>query len=210
MNNMQVAVHAIGDAANAEVLDAIAAQADTYKGDRRWRIEHAQIVDPADIPRFAQLGVIASMQPVHETSDARMAEARLGPARLAGAYAWASMLRNNVRLAFGTDYPVESPDPWAGWAAAFTRQDANGEPYRRLAAAGADHPRTGVEGVYRRCRLCRVCRGQVRLSGARAGRRLHRHRPGRSVVAEPDRTAAGEGLADLGRRPRKSTRRRRP
>lgn len=129
MNNMQVAVHAIGDAANAEVLDAVSAQVDTYKGDRRWRIEHAQIVDPADIARFKQLGVIASMQPVHETSDARMAEARLGPARLAGAYAWASMLRNGVRLAFGTDYPVESPDPWAGWAAAFTRQDANGQPY---------------------------------------------------------------------------------
>ena len=69
------------------------------------------------------------MQPVHQTSDMHMAEARLGPARLAGAYAWATMLKNGAVLAFGTDYPVESPDPFAGWAAGFTRQDANGEPY---------------------------------------------------------------------------------
>ncbi len=129
LNHMQVAVHAIGDAANAEVLDAVQELNTTYSGERRWRIEHAQIVDPVDLPRFAKLGVVASMQPVHETSDSRMAEARLGPGRLAGAYAWASMLKSGARLAFGTDYPVESPDPWAGWAAAFTRQDANGEPF---------------------------------------------------------------------------------
>ena len=129
MDGYQVAVHAIGDRANRQVLDAIAAMADTYKGDRRWRIEHAQVVDPADLPRFASLKVIASMQPTHATSDRTMAEARLGAARLAGAYAWATMLRNGVPLAFGSDYPVESPDPFAGWAAAFTRQDANGEPF---------------------------------------------------------------------------------
>lgn len=129
MDHFQVAVHAIGDRANAEVLDSIDQMAETYKGDRRWRIEHAQIVDPADLPRFGQHGTIASMQPTHETSDAHMAEARLGPTRLGGAYAWASMLKNGSVLAFGTDYPVESPDPFAGWAAAFTRQDANGEPY---------------------------------------------------------------------------------
>jgi predicted amidohydrolase YtcJ len=129
MDGYQVAVHAIGDKANAQVLDAIDALADTYKGDRRWRIEHAQIVDPIDLPRFAEHGTIASMQPVHQTSDMNMAEARLGPARLAGAYAWATMLRNGVPLAFGTDYPVESPDPFAGWATAFTRQNANGEPF---------------------------------------------------------------------------------
>lgn len=129
MDGFQVAVHAIGDRANRQVLDAIAAMSNTYKGDRRWRIEHAQIVDPADLPRFASLKVIASMQPTHATSDRKMAEARLGPDRLVGAYAWATMLKNGVPLAFGSDYPVESPDPWAGWAAAFTRQDANGEPY---------------------------------------------------------------------------------
>jgi hypothetical protein len=129
MDGFQVAVHAIGDRANRQVLDAIEAMSNTYKGDRRWRIEHAQIVDPADLPRFASLKVIASMQPTHATSDRAMAEARLGPDRLVGAYAWATMLRNGVPLAFGSDYPVESPDPWAGWAAAFTRQDAAGEPF---------------------------------------------------------------------------------
>jgi len=129
MDGFQVAVHAIGDRANRQVLDAIEAMSNTYKGDRRWRIEHAQIVDPADLPRFASLKVIASMQPTHATSDRAMAEARLGPDRLVGAYAWATMLKNGVPLAFGSDYPVESPDPWAGWAAAFTRQDANGEPF---------------------------------------------------------------------------------
>ncbi|CAN5247892.1 amidohydrolase [soil metagenome] len=129
MDGYQVAVHAIGDKANAQVLDAIEEMAATYKGDRRWRVEHAQIVDPIDLPRFGKFGTIASMQPVHQTSDRTMAEARLGPARLAGAYAWKSMLANGATLAFGTDYPVESPDPFAGWAAAFTRQDANGEPF---------------------------------------------------------------------------------
>ena len=129
MDHFQVAVHAIGDRANAQVLDAIDQMAQTYKGDRRWRIEHAQIVDPADLPKFGEHGTIASMQPVHQTSDMHMAEARLGPARLVGAYAWATMLKNGAVLAFGTDYPVESPDPFAGWAAGFTRQDAKGEPY---------------------------------------------------------------------------------
>lgn len=129
MDNYQVAVHAIGDKANAQVLDAIEELSETYKGDRRWRIEHAQIVDPADLPRFGQHGTIASMQPTHQTSDRAMAEARLGPDRLAGAYAWASMLKNGSVLAFGSDYPIESPDPFAGWAAAFTRQDAEGQPY---------------------------------------------------------------------------------
>ena len=129
MDGYQVAVHAIGDKANAQVLNAIDELSQTYKGDRRWRIEHAQIVDPADLPRFGKNGAIASMQPTHETSDRTMAEARLGPNRLAGAYAWASMLRNGGKLAFGSDYPVERPDPWAGWAAAFTRQGADGQPF---------------------------------------------------------------------------------
>lgn len=129
MDGYQLAVHAIGDKANSQVLDAIEELSETYKGDRRWRIEHAQIVDPADLPRFGKHGTIASMQPTHQTSDRTMAEARLGPDRLVGAYAWASMLKNGAVLAFGSDYPVESPDPFAGWAAAFTRQDAEGQPY---------------------------------------------------------------------------------
>ncbi|MFB0873539.1 MULTISPECIES: amidohydrolase [unclassified Sphingobium] len=128
MDNFQVAVHAIGDAANHELLNAIEELGDTYKGDRRWRIEHAQIVDPADLPRFGTLGVVASMQPVHEASDWRMATARMGEARLKGAYAWKAMLDNRVPLALGSDVPVESPNPFAGIAVAMSREDAKGEP----------------------------------------------------------------------------------
>ena len=128
MDGYQVAVHAIGDKANAEVLDAIDELSATYKGDRRGRSEHAQIVDPKDLKRFGEHSTIASMQPVHETSDRLMAEARLGPNRLGGAYAWRSMLEVGGKLAFGSDAPVEKADPWAGWAAAITRQDAGGQP----------------------------------------------------------------------------------
>jgi predicted amidohydrolase YtcJ len=128
LDHFQVAVHAIGDAANASVLSAIDDLSQTYTDDRRWRIEHAQIVDPADIPRFGQHGVIASMQPVHQTSDRLMAEARLGPARLAGAYAWRSIRASGATLAFGSDAPVELPDPFAGLAAAITRAGPDGQP----------------------------------------------------------------------------------
>ena len=128
MDGFQIAVHAIGDRANQQILDAIDEVAGDFAGDRRWRIEHAQIVDPADLPRFGKNGIIASMQPTHQTSDRLMAEARLGPERLTGAYAWASMLKMGSKLAFGSDYPVESPNPFPGWAAAFTRQDAEGQP----------------------------------------------------------------------------------
>ncbi|MGZ3198348.1 MAG: amidohydrolase [Croceibacterium sp.] len=128
MDGFQVAIHAIGDAANAEVLGAIDELSKDFTGDRRWRIEHAQIVDPADLPRFAQHGIVASMQPVHQTSDRLMAEARLGPDRLAGAYAWRSMLANGVPLAFGSDSPVEAPEPFVGIAVAVSRQDADQQP----------------------------------------------------------------------------------
>jgi predicted amidohydrolase YtcJ len=128
MDGYQVAVHAIGDRANQQAIDAIAEMAVTYKGDRRWRIEHAQVLDPADMKAFGQYGIIASVQPTHATSDRLMAEARLGEARLAGAYAWKSLLANGAKLAFGSDFPVERPDPWNGWAAAYTRTDERGEP----------------------------------------------------------------------------------
>ena len=128
LDHFQVAVHAIGDEANAAVLGAIEELAPTYGGDRRWRIEHAQIVDPADIPRFGRHGIIASMQPVHQTSDRLMAEKRLGPDRLKGAYAWKSIQATGARLAFGSDAPVEIPDPFAGMAAAISRQGPDGEP----------------------------------------------------------------------------------
>ncbi|TXC68298.1 amidohydrolase family protein [Sphingorhabdus soli] len=133
MDGFQVAVHAIGDRANQEVLDAIDSVVDRFGGDRRWRIEHAQIVDPADLPRFGKNGIVASMQPVHQTSDWKMATVRMGPdlsptGRLGGAYAWGSMLRNGAHLAFGSDVPVESPNPFPGIAVAMTRLDAEGQP----------------------------------------------------------------------------------
>ncbi len=128
LDKFQIAVHAIGDEANAALLSAIDELAPTYGGDRRWRVEHAQIVDPADIARFGKHGIIASMQPVHQTSDRLMAEARLGPGRLAGAYAWQSMLSAGSKLAFGSDAPVELPDPFAGLAAAISRVGPDGNP----------------------------------------------------------------------------------
>ena len=124
----QVATHAIGDAADAQIIGVYEQLSKTYGRDRRWRIEHFQIADPADIPRLAPAGIIASMQPTHQTSDRLMAEKRLGPNRLAGAYAWQSVLKNGARLAFGTDFPVENPNPFPGLAAAISRQDMNGQP----------------------------------------------------------------------------------
>lgn len=128
MDRFQLAIHAIGDRANQQVLDAIEELAPTYTGDRRWRIEHAQIVDPADLPRFGRNGIVASVQPTHQTSDRLMAEARLGPDRLGGAYAWASLAKAGARLALGSDTPVERPDVFAGLATAISRQDADGQP----------------------------------------------------------------------------------
>jgi predicted amidohydrolase YtcJ len=129
MDGFQTAVHAIGDAANADAIGAVEDLADTYPGDRRWRIEHVQVVDPADLPRLGKNGIIASMQPVHQTSDRLMAEARLGPERLPGAYAWASILKAGGTLAFGSDTPVESPNPFLGIAAAISREDEKGQPF---------------------------------------------------------------------------------
>jgi predicted amidohydrolase YtcJ len=126
--NFQPAVHAIGDAANSETLAAIETLAESFPGDRRWRIEHAQKVDPADIPRFARNGIVASMQPLHQSSDRLMAEARLGTDRLAGAYAWASIAEAGARLALGSDAPVEPADVLAGMAVAISRTGADGEP----------------------------------------------------------------------------------
>jgi predicted amidohydrolase YtcJ len=124
----QVATHAIGDAADAQVITAYEQLAKAYPGDRRWRIEHFQIVDPADIPRLKGAGIIASMQPTHQTSDRLMAEARLGPDRLKGAYAWQSVEKLGIPLAFGSDFPVESPNPFPGLSAGISRQDINGQP----------------------------------------------------------------------------------
>jgi predicted amidohydrolase YtcJ len=124
----QVAIHAIGDAANAQVISTYEQLAEKYPRDRRWRIEHFQIADPADISRLKPAGIIASMQPTHQTSDRLMAEARLGPNRLKGAYAWKTVEKLGIPIAFGSDFPVESPNPFPGLAAAVSRQDMNGQP----------------------------------------------------------------------------------
>ncbi len=123
----QVGVHAIGDAAARDVLDAFAAVL-TPGNDRRFRIEHTQIITPEDQQRMARLGVLALVQTTHATSDMPWAERRLGPERIRNAYAWRSLMRRGVRLSLGSDFPVERPDPVQGLYAAVTRQDAAGQP----------------------------------------------------------------------------------
>lgn len=124
-HGMQLCVHAIGDKANRAVLDAYAAV--DFAGRRRqslqearFRVEHAQVVAPADIPRFAELGVLPSMQPTHLTTDMPWAIRRLGPERCKGAYAWTRFQVLGLRVPFGSDFPVESHDPRLGLFAAVT------------------------------------------------------------------------------------------
>lgn len=127
----QTATHAIGDRAARTVLDAHAAT-----GDRagRHRLEHAQVMAPADLQRFRRLGVLASMQPTHATSDLPWADQRLGPVRLAGAYAWQTVRRGGGHLALGSDFPVEHPDPLRGFYAAVVRRPADVPPGQPMPA----------------------------------------------------------------------------
>ena len=132
---VQVATHAIGDRGNHDVLETYARTLGADAGgDHRWRIEHAQVLAPQDLPRLAELHVIASMQPTHATSDMPWAEDRVGPQRIVGAYAWRQLRDSGARLALGSDFPVESVDPRLGLYAAATRTDAQGLP------AGGWHP----------------------------------------------------------------------
>jgi predicted amidohydrolase YtcJ len=125
----QVNIHAIGDAANRQVLDGFEAAYRAVGGRQlRNRIEHAQIIALSDIPRFKQLDLIASMQPTHATSDMNMAEDRIGQQRLKGAYAWRTLLAQGTRIAGGSDFPVESDNPFFGLHAAVTRSDHAGQP----------------------------------------------------------------------------------
>lgn len=125
----QANVHAIGDAANKQILDSFEkAFAKVGGRDLRNRIEHAQVVAVADIPRFVDLGLIASMQPTHATSDMNMAEDRVGMERIKGAYAWRTMLNQGTKIAAGSDFPVESANPFFGLHAAVTRTDHQGKP----------------------------------------------------------------------------------
>ena len=126
----QVCTHAIGDAANRHTLDAYEQAEREVPGarDPRLRIEHAQLLAPDDIPRFARLKVIPSMQPTHCTSDMGWAEKRVGPERISGAYAWRSLLDTGVHLPLSSDFPGETLNPFYGIYAAITRQTPQGDP----------------------------------------------------------------------------------
>ncbi len=125
----QVNVHAIGDRGNRIALDAFeSALGKIPTANHRFRIEHAQVISEQDIPRFARMGVIPSMQATHQTSDMRWAEARVGPERIRGAYAWRSLLNTGVIIPNGTDFPVEEVNPLLTFHAAVTRQDPAGAP----------------------------------------------------------------------------------
>lgn len=124
----QVGVHAIGDLGNRMVLDAFDTVQQGKPSPLRNRVEHAQIIALEDIPRFAELGVIASMQPTHATSDMNMAEDRVGPDRILGGYAWRRLLDSGAVIASGSDFPVELSNPFHGLYAAVTRQGRDGEP----------------------------------------------------------------------------------
>ena len=125
----QVNTHAIGDRANRLVLDAYEQALKTVPvADHRFRIEHAQIINSEDIPRFASLGVIPSMQASHQTSDMYWAGNRLGSTRVLGAYAWRSLLDNGSIIPNGSDFPVEQVNPLISFHAAFSRQDAHNWP----------------------------------------------------------------------------------
>ncbi len=163
-NGISVIIHAIGDAANRKVLDAI----ELARGDgpppalaMPNRIEHCQVLHPRDISRFAELGVVASMQPIHCTSDMEMADELWG-ARCAHAYAWRELRASGATLAFGSDAPVETMNPWPGVHAAVTRQRPGGSP------EGGWHPgqRLSVaEAIEAYCVGPAVASGEGQLKG---------------------------------------------
>jgi predicted amidohydrolase YtcJ len=130
-NNLQLCVHAIGDRANREVIDIYAGQIKDQKDkDHRWRVEHAQHVNPVEIPRFKEWNVIASMQGIHCTSDAPFVPKRLGDKRSAeGAYVWQSFMKAGVVVNNGTDVPVENIDPMANIYSTVTRKMKDGKPF---------------------------------------------------------------------------------
>lgn len=151
---VQIETHAIGDRGNRMMLDlyakafAAVPPAERAVAEPRWRIEHAQIISPADLPRFAQLGVIASMQPSHAIGDLYFAPSRLGSARLAGAYAWQSLLKSGAAFCAGSDAPVERGEPMIEFYAAVARRGLDGfanadwHPEQRLTREQALHALT--------------------------------------------------------------------
>ena len=130
-NGFQVCTHAIGDRGNHIMLNVYEKILQSTSKEielMRWRIEHVQVLQPGDIPRFKATGILPSMQPTHATSDMDWAEARLGPVRIKGAYAWRSILNTGVHIIGGSDFPVEFVNPLFGIYAAITRQDRSGYP----------------------------------------------------------------------------------
>ncbi len=161
----QVCTHAIGDRGNSIILDVYEAALKQHPAaDPRLRIEHAQVLALEDIPRFKKLGVLPCMQPTHCTSDMYWAEARLGPTRIRGAYAWRSLLETGVIIPGGSDFPVESPNPLLGIYAAITRQDGFGRPKNaedvrsnfQLSAEGVRDPQAFEGGWYASQRMTRT------------------------------------------------------
>lgn len=167
MDNFQIAVEASGDKAAGEVLDAIDDLVETYKGERRWRIERADLIDPADLPRLGRNGMVVSMRPLDVTRHAAL-EARLGTERLAGAHAWKSLSDAGAKLAYGSGASADPPDPFAGLAAAITRQGADGQPFagwqpqQRLSreAALAAYTTGAAHAGFAEGRIGRIARGQ--------------------------------------------------
>lgn len=161
----QVCTHAIGDRGNKIILDVYeSALKNIGKNDLRLRIEHAQVLAPEDIPRFKQLEVIPAMQPTHCTSDMTWAEARVGPTRILGAYAWRSILETGSIIPGGSDFPVESPNPLLGIYAAVTRQDRLGMPGNagdvrasfQLSSEGVRNPSSFEGGWYPSQKMTRI------------------------------------------------------
>ncbi|NLG28150.1 MAG: amidohydrolase family protein, partial [Chloroflexi bacterium] len=156
-------IHAIGDAANRRVLDLYARlRAEGIVTPVPHRIEHVQLLDPADLPRLAALGVVASMQPIHAPQDREMADQHWG-ARARYGYAWASVLRSGALLVMGTDTPVEVLNPLANLHAAVTRRSADGQP------AGGWYPQEVLsleQALYAYTQAPAIATGEARLKGS--------------------------------------------
>jgi len=167
MDNFQVAVDAAGDRSVAAVLDAVDELAQTYQGERRWRIEGAELADPADLPRFAGKGIVLSMQPMQLAQPAAV-EQRLGLARLGGAYAWKGLADAGATLAFGSDAIRAAPEPFAAMALAITRQGPDGlpfggwQPQQRLTReqALAAYTTGGATAAFAEGRIGRLAQGE--------------------------------------------------
>jgi predicted amidohydrolase YtcJ len=145
-NNYQVCTHAIGDSAVRTVLK-LYAQYLKQDNDRRWRIEHSQVVDKADVPLFGQYNIVPSVQPVHATSDMYWADERLGPVRVKNAYSYKDLMEQNKWIPFGTDFPIEKVDPLLTFYAAVYRKDVKGYPETGFQIENAVSKEDALRGI---------------------------------------------------------------